>query len=155
MTRRHFKVIALVAAMLAAGCNRGPAPEQSAGETAPAAPAAPAAPTGIAPATELVVNTVESVMVTRPQEAPQSVIIQASGTVPSSGWTEAKLVPLDEKDVSVRSFRFVATSPADGKLAGGTEAIEAQVEFEMMPADVATIRVVAGTNEVSAFLPPS
>ena len=84
-----------------------------------------------------------------------SVIIQASGTVPSSGWTEAKLVALDDKDPSVRSFRFVAVSPMSGKLEGGTEAIEAQIEFEMMPADVATIRVVAGTNEVSAFLPPS
>jgi hypothetical protein len=154
MNRSHVKVLALLAAIFAAGCNRGPAPEDAA-QTAPAAPAAPAAPPGIAPATELTVNTIESVMVTRPQDAPLSVIIQASGTVPSSGWTDAKLIPLDDKDAAVRSFRFVATSPSDGKLTGRTEAIEAQLQFEMMPAEVATIRVVAGTNEVSAFLPPS
>src|SRR3954467_8892245 len=143
------------AAVLAAGCNRSPAPEQSTVQTAPAAPAAPAPPPGVAPATELAVGTVESVMVTRPQDAPQSVIIRASGTVPSSGWTDAKLVAMDDKDPAVRSFRFVAVSPADGKLAGGTEAIEAELQFDTMPPEVATIRIVAGTNEVSAFLPPS
>ena len=146
----NAKVIGAYALVLSlAACGRG-GEEQDAAAPPPPPPPAAAAPPPLAPNTELTVRTVESVVVTRPMEAPESVIIQVTGTVPSSGWTDAKLVPIDGSDASVRSFTFVATSPAQPQ--GGTEAIEAQLQIEDMPTDVGSIRVVAATNEVSAFL---
>ena len=155
MKRSNVKVVSvLFAALLLAACNRDAAEEPNAANAPPVAAPAPAAAPAIAPSTELTVRTVESVVVTRPQDAPNSVIIQVSGTVPSSGWTDAKLVPVAGSDNSIRSFNFVATSPAEASPTGGTEAIEAQLQIEEMPADVGSIRVVAATNEVSAFISP-
>src|SRR5688572_3865244 len=149
MTGRRFKVLALMAAILLWGCNRdAPAPQEAA-EAPLAAPQAPA----VAPSTELAVRTVESVSVSRPQDAPDSVFIQASGTVPSTGWSDPKLVPVDDADPSSRSFNFVATSPASPDADDLTEAVEANLQIETLPAEVKTIRIVSSTNAVSAFLP--
>jgi hypothetical protein len=100
----------------------------------------------------MAVNTVESVMVTRPRDAPASVSIMASGTVLSQGWTDAKLLPLDDTngDTSIKSFTFVATSPATPVAGSSLQPIEAQLQIDSLPADVKAIRIVSATNEVSA-----
>jgi hypothetical protein len=149
MTVRSFKALAVTAAILLCGCNRdAPAPQEVA-----EAPAAPAAAPAVAPSTEVAVRTVESVMVTRPQDAPDSVVIQVSGTVPSTGWSDPKLVPADDSDPASRSFNFVATSPATPDADDVMEAVEAHLQLDTLPAEVKTIRIVSSTNAVSAFLP--
>jgi hypothetical protein len=148
MTGRSLIFLALAAAVALYGCNRdAPAPQEVA--EAPVAPAAPV----VAPSTEMTVRTVESVMVTRPQDAPDSVVIQVSGTVPSTGWSDPKLVPVDGNDPSSRIFTFVATSPAATDADDVMEAVEANLQLDTLPAEVKTIRIVSSTNAVSAFLP--
>jgi hypothetical protein len=146
--RRNIIVVAAAAILLA--CSReAPAPQ----EVAEPAPAAATQQTVVAPSTELAVRTVESVMVSRPQDAPASVVIQASGTVPTTGWSEPKLVPVEDSDPSSRSFSFVATSPPTTDADDLTEAVEASLQIDTLPPEVKTIRIVSGTNAVSAFLP--
>jgi hypothetical protein len=150
MTGQKIKLLALAGALALFACNReAPAPQDAAEDAAPAAPQAEV----VAPSTEVAVRTVESVMVTRPQDAPDSVVIQASGTVPSTGWSAPKLVPVDDSDPASRSFSFVATSPATTEADDLTEAVEARLQIETLPAEVKTIRIVSSTNAVSAFLP--
>lgn len=154
---RTLPLLAFTAVLLIA-CNRNapnaPAVPPEGQATAPAPSAVPAAPAArvIPPSTETSVNTVESVMVTRPQDAPASVSISASGTVLSSGWTGAKLVPLDDTngDTSIKSFTFVATSPATPQPNASMQAIDVQLQINSLPADVKAIRIVSATNEVSA-----
>ncbi len=151
MSGRHVTIISLLAAsLLLLGCNRDAPADQAAPAPAPA-PAAEA-PAPVAPSTELTVKTVESVMVTRPQDAPDTVVIQASGTVPSGGWTEPKLVPVESEDPTVRSFNFVATSPADAAGGAATEPVQARLHLDTLPEDVTAIRIVSSTNAVQAFL---
>jgi hypothetical protein len=151
MSGRYATFLSLLAAgLLLAGCNRDTPAEQAAEQPAPA-PAAPAQ-TAVAPSTELTVKTVESVMVTRPQDAPDTVVIQVSGTVPSVGWTDPKLVPVESTDPTVRSFNFVATSPADAAAGAAAEPVQARLQLDTLPEDVTAIRIVSATNAVQAFL---
>jgi len=88
---------AFVLALALAGCNQNTA-ETQAPESAPAPiaqtepvaaeppPAAPA-PAPIPPSTEVPVNSVDSVMLSRPEDAPAAMIIRVLGTAASSGWS--------------------------------------------------------------------
>src|SRR5258705_2290843 len=70
-----------------AGCNRNPA-QPPASPQAPAATAPapqPPAPPPIPPATELPLNTVDRVMLSRPPHEPFAIIIHVSGTAVSNG----------------------------------------------------------------------
>jgi hypothetical protein len=103
-----------------------------------------AAETAIPARTELPVTRVESVMISRPDNAPETLVIQVAGSVGSEGWTDAKLVPAEtEPAPTIRSFRFVATSP---------EVIEVRAEFDTFPAEVQTVRILSATNEVMAIV---
>jgi len=104
------------ALIMLAGCNRNPAQTPATPQTPTAtapAPAQPLAPPPIPPATELPVNSVDSVMLSRPQDEPMAIIIHVSGTAVSAGWTGAKLAeePDGGADNSVKTYKFVATSP--------------------------------------------
>src|SRR4030081_3364837 len=110
-------IFAVGAALIVlAGCNRNPAQTPAYPQTptapTPAAPQ-PAAPPPIPPTTELPVNSVDSVMLSRPQDAPMAMIIHVSGTALSPGWTDAKLAeePDGGADNTVKTYKFVATSP--------------------------------------------
>src|SRR5215813_1856813 len=119
MTSRSAKFFFAVAIVLTlAGCNRSPSqqpappPVPAAPEVAPAPAPQPPPPPAIPPATELPLNSVDSVMLSRPQDEPASIIIHVSGTAVSSGWTGAKLAEdPDGGDASVKTYKFVATSP--------------------------------------------
>jgi len=153
---------AFVLALALAGCNQNTA-ESQAPESAPAPiaqtepvaepPPAAAAPAPIPPSTELPVNSVDSVMLSRPQDAPAAMIIRVLGTAASSGWSLPKLEPMADagSDASVASYQFVATSPeASDDANTAAEQIETELRVEALPPDVTTIRIVSATNEVSA-----
>ncbi len=149
-----------VLALAAAGCNQNTAETQAPPEQAPApvataeppAPPPPAAPAPIPPSTETQVNTIDSVMLSRPSDAPSAMIIRVLGTTASAGWTLAKLEPMEgSSDASVMSYQLLATSPEaadDGNTA--PEQIITELRVEALPPEVTTIRVVSATNEVSA-----
>ncbi len=145
-------LLAITMCIAVAACGRdAAAPEAS---TTPAPDAAPAVPGIVPPATETAVARVESVMVSRPQEAPHSIRIQASGIVGTRGWSGARLVPIENVEGGkTRSFNLVAMSPATGQGAGPTEIVEAELQLDMLPNGTEMIRVVGATNEVSAFMP--
>ena len=151
---RAFSGIAIAAVLLSA-CNQNtanaPAPAAET-ETTPPGAATPTPAAASPPSTQMAVNTVESVMVTRSQDAPTTVMISASGTVLSLGWTDAKLVPIEDTngDTSIKSFTFVATSPATPEAASSVQPIDAQLQVDALPTDVKAIRIVSATNEVAA-----
>jgi glucose/arabinose dehydrogenase len=138
-----------------AGCNRNPAqtpaPAQVPAVAMPAAPQPPAPPP-IPPATELPVNSVDSVMLSRPQDEPMAIIIRVSGTALSPGWTDAKLAEAPDVggDNTIKTYKFVATSPPMPEANRNAQPIEAEIRVDSLPADIKTIRIVSGTNEVSA-----
>ena len=149
-------IFAFSAALIVlAGCNRNPAQTPASPETpaatAPATPQPPPPPP-IPPTTELPVNSVDSVMLSRPQDAPMAIIIHVSGTALSSGWTDAKLAeePDGGADNTIKTYKFVATSPEMPDANRAAQPIEAEIRVDALSPDVKTIRIVSGTNEVSA-----
>src|SRR5882757_7865651 len=104
-----------VIGIVLAGCNRNPAQPPASPQTPAATVPAPQppAPPPIPPATELPLNIVDSVMLSRPQDEPMAIIIHVAGTAVSNGWTNAKLAeePDGGADNSVKTYKFVATSP--------------------------------------------
>jgi hypothetical protein len=154
-------VVATMLALAIAGCNRNSADNtqsqtEATGSIQPAAPPPPAetanTPAPIPPSTEVQVDKVTSVMLSRPPKAPDSIIIRAAGAVVSAGWTEAKLVPVEDPNAApnIRIFSFVATSPAMPDDARAIETVEVELTVDMVPAEVKTIRVVSATNMISA-----
>jgi hypothetical protein len=164
MSPARSNVVAAAAVVLVlAGCGQEenvaqtevqePAPPPIENIIEPAAPPPQAAPAPIPLATELPVNTIDSVMLSRPQDAPSALIIRVLGTAASGGWSLPKLEPVEDNgsDASIMSYQFVATSPEasdDTNTAG--ERIEAELRVDSLPPDVTTIRIVSATNEVAA-----
>jgi hypothetical protein len=121
--------------------------------TEPPAPPPPAAPAPIPPSTEVQVNSVDSVMLSRPADAPNAMIIRVLGTTASAGWSLPKLEPMADgsSDASIVSYQLLATSPEAADDANtAPQQIVTELRVESLPPEVTTIRVVAATNEVSA-----
>jgi hypothetical protein len=154
----RFATVAVLALALA-GCNR------NASETAPQAEeapiAAPAEPVAEAPAleqapeippnTETEVSAINSVMLSRPPDAPDAVVIRASGFTATPGWSDPKLMLEEDTsgDTSIRTYRFVATSPETPQT-GEEQPVDTELRIDSLPAEVKTIRIVSATNEVAA-----
>lgn len=81
-----------------------------------------------------------------------TIIIRASGTTVSQGWTDAKLAeePFSGGDNSVRTYKFVAVSPEMPDENRTPQPVEAEIRVDALPPDVKAIRIVSATNEVSA-----
>lgn len=81
-----------------------------------------------------------------------SIIIHVSGTAVSAGWTDAKLAeePDGGADNSVKTYKFVATSPEMPDANRTAQPVEAEIRVDSLGADIKTIRIVSSTNEVSA-----
>ena len=151
-----------VLALAIAGCDQNTeqtkAPEASppapvATAEPPPAPPPPEAPTPIPPSTEVQVNSVDSVMLSRPADAPDAMIIRVLGTTASAGWSFPKLEPMADgsSDASILSYQLLATSPeAVDDANTAPEQIVTELRVDALPPEVTTIRVVAATNEVSA-----
>jgi len=135
-------------AISTASCDSQNAPKTS--ET-PAAPPAQTQ-TALPASSEAPVTAVDSVMITRPQDAPDAVVIAVNGTVNSAGWTDPKLLPVNDTaaEPSIRSYRFVATTPASADVMQTSQPVEALLRIDALPAGVSKIRIVAAENEVSA-----
>ena len=90
-------------------------------------------------------------MLSRPQDAPMAIVIRVAGTVPSAGWTDAKLAEEpDSGDASIKTYKFVATSPEMPSESRAQQPIEAEIRVDALPADVTTIRIVSAMNDISA-----
>jgi hypothetical protein len=158
MASRVLSIAGLVAAILLSGCNRNSQPAQpQPAATAPAAvaPAAPPAapqPPQIPPATEVPVASINSVMLNRPQDAPAALIIDVSGTATSAGWTNPRLTEDTEanSDPSVKTYKFVATSPATEAQDHTQQTIEAELRVDALPPEVKSVRIMSASNEISA-----
>ena len=151
-----------VLAFALAGCNQNTAETQAPDATpAPVAQTEPAttpipevpAPAPIPPSTEVAVNSVDSVMLSRPEDAPSALIIRALGTATSGGWSLPKLQPVTDAgtDASIMSYQFVATSPeASDDANTAAEKLETELRLDSLAPEVMTIRIVSATNEISA-----
>jgi hypothetical protein len=153
----HRALVALAVVLALTGCNRSPqtsapAPAQAPAPAAPAPAPQPPPPAPIPPETELPLNTVDSVMLTRPQDAPMAIIIHVSGSALSPGWTNIRLLEDTENaaDPGVKIYKLVATSPAMPDENRTPEVLETELRVDALPADVMTIRIVSATNEISA-----
>jgi hypothetical protein len=154
-------LFALAFVLVLAGCNQNsgtptrteePLPAQTT-SVSPPAPAAPTTPQPIPPSTELQIAKVQSVVVSRVSDAPGSLIIHASGSVASSGWTDIKLAPVEgdaNGDPRVKMFAFVATSPATPAEVNAPQTVETELRVDDVPPDVRAIRVVSATNAINA-----
>jgi hypothetical protein len=165
MTLATARFVVLAALGLAlASCNQNPQPSQKqsadtqpqantvASNTQAPAPAVPAQPAPIPPSTELPLNSVDSVMLSRPADAPAAVVVRVSGTAPTTGWTEPKLTPVPDagSDTSTMSYQFVATSPKGPEERRVSSPMQAELRIDALSPEVKTIRIVSATNEVSA-----
>jgi hypothetical protein len=149
-----------VLALVLAACNRNQsqqatdtAPAPASAVPAPAAqPPAPPEPAPIPPGTEAAVNSVDSVALSRPADAPDTIIIHVSGMTASMGWTDPKLSLVTEEgsDPTIAIFRFMATSPQNADAGHAAQAIEAELRVASLPPEVKTIRIVSASNEVTA-----
>jgi hypothetical protein len=158
MNSPFHKIIVLAAiALVLAGCNRNPAAQQPASEEAPPVTATPAPPPPppvppIPAATELPLNSVDSVVLSRPADEPAVLLIHVSGTALSPGWTDAKLAEAaeDAGNTAIKTYRLVAISPAMPDENRTPEAMEAELRVESLAPEVTTVRIVSATNEISA-----
>jgi hypothetical protein len=101
----------------------------------------------------MAVNSVDSVMLSRPEDAPDAMIIRVFGTAASSGWSLPKLQPVTDAgtDASIVSYQFVATSPEVIDDANAVaEQLETELRVDSLAPEVMTIRIVSATNEISA-----
>jgi len=91
-------------------------------------------------------------MLNRSQDAPGSLIIDVSGLAPSAGWTNPRLVEDTEakSDATVKTYKFVATSPQNSAQDHQPQAIEAELRVDALPPEVKLIRVISASNEISA-----
>jgi hypothetical protein len=159
-TVRAFGAAVLVLSL--AGCSREQESSTGQQQGDPAVAAAPVpelnaltegkALTALPPATELRIESIQSVMVRRPADAPAAIVIRASGSVASAGWSGARLTPVEDASAAenVRIYSFVATSPetSNGELAPQT--VQTELRVEGVPPEVRTIRIVSSTNAISA-----
>ena len=159
MTTRSPIVIALCAvALLALACNRTPATKTASAPPPSAPPAAPApvtqspypVTTDLSPtkAEERAVASVNTVSLQHP--STDALIIDVSGLVPSAGWTNPRLVPVDdEKERSdTKTYRFVATPP-DSPKGNLALAINARVEVDNIPPNLKFVRIVTAENQTA------
>ena len=158
MASRVLPTAALVAAIVLCACNRNSSPSQpqpaapTPSAAAPAAPPSAPQPPQIPPATEVPVASINSVMLNRPPDAPAALIIDVSGTAPSAGWTNPHLAEDTgaNNDPSVKTYKFVATSPASDEQVHTQQMIEAELRVDALPPEVKSIRVTSASNEISA-----
>lgn len=158
-TALSIRLLPMVLAFaVVAGCNRNSPPAQP--QSAPAAAPAPAArapapvpqPPAIPPGAELPVSSVDSVTLNRAPDSPNALIIDVTGTIPSGGWTNPRLVQdtTATDDPSVQVYKFVATSPNQTSADQMPQMVDAELRIDSLPAQVKTVRVVAGGNQISA-----
>jgi len=102
------------------------------------------------------VMAVDSLTVTPSADQPRRLIVEATGTVNSSGWTQGRLVPrlcTSEPADGFLTLEFVATAP-EGMVLQVLQRISASAEVILRPG-MKGVRVTGATNAVEAGLPQS
>ena len=116
-------------------------------------PASPNLQVPVPPSSEVTIERIESLMISRPSEQPGTVIILASGLVGSGGWSRPRLVPADpDETTDIVSLNFVATSPGQEMRMSEPQPVEARLEMSAFPSAVEMVRIVGATNELTAFV---
>jgi hypothetical protein len=124
-----------------------PAPAAtSAPETTPA----PAAPATTEAAQKKTVYEVVTIDVQIAERQPPFINVTVKGMARTGGWKNVQLEPLPTfaKEVGMRSFKLVGTSP-DGPSTQALTPVTATLKIDPLPDDVKTIRVLGETNEVA------
>ena len=105
------------------------------------------------PSSKAAIRRVEGLMISRPSDQPEAVVIFASGVVDTDGWTEPRLVPINpDETIGTLSFNFVATSPGREIPTRIARPIEARLDIEEFPLGVDIVRIVSASNELTAFV---
>lgn len=105
--------------------------------------------------TEQAVHAIDSIALTYLRDKPHVMMIRVTGTVRTAGWTDAKLLEIRDStgNATVKSYRFVATSPKMRVASRSSQPAAAMLRVESFPLNVKTVRVVAEANEISAAVP--
>ncbi len=100
------------------------------------------------------VYTVDSVILERPAGSPSVIVLKASGTVRTSGWTGAQLQAATTSHASgTFAYDFIATPPPKTAIvAQALLPVEAQLRLVNLPARIKTLRIAAETNQTSVPL---
>ena len=156
--RRVSSVFAAIGFCLAACGQEAPLPAEPLLESAALheeepTPASANLPVQVPPSSEVIIERIESLMISRPSEQPGTLIILASGLVGSRGWSRPRLVPADPDEATdTVSLNFVATSPEQEMRMSDPQALEARLEMPLFPSEVEVVRIVGATNELTAFV---
>jgi hypothetical protein len=163
---RASTMIVLACAVALAGCGRSSDvtadTERSAPEADVPPQVAPHADTpasalysmsGVATVTERSVEIVNSVTVRHPTNAPEALVIRATGVVASPGWWNPRLVPVGNgsPDPAVLRYKFVATPP-DEEETGAANAVHVQLRVDNVSPEVKTVEVASSTNNVAVIV---
>ena len=91
-------------------------------------------------------------MLNRPPDAPAALIIDVTGTTASPGWSNPHLAEDTGagNDPSVKSYKFVATSPGSAAPNGTPQMVDTELRVDSLPPEVKSIRVISASNEISA-----
>lgn len=145
-----FLLVAVCAAGLA-GCDNPPKTNATAAsQTQGPVPSPNNAQTAPQPIVgEQPVYTVSSVIISRPEPGSKDVVVRATGSARSGGWTEPKLEPVPGDAPDARSYRFVATAPGGPATSAITD-IEVEARISNLPDSVKTIRVIGESNAIAA-----
>ena len=91
-------------------------------------------------------------MVRRTASSPGAIVVRASASVASAGWTGARLAPVEARDANerIRVFSFVATSPEMPGKDRFPQTMETEIRVDDVRPEMRTVRVVSATNAISA-----
>ena len=130
-----LSTLALGAAVLLAGCNQNSQPSSAQAVTPKP------------------VYTVDAVTLERPGSTA-AVVIKASGTVRTSGWTDTKLeAETNASPSDTMTYTLVATPPPkDTNVTQAMQPVEATLRVDNLPPEVKTVRVIAETNQTDAAM---
>jgi hypothetical protein len=98
------------------------------------------------------VYTVDSVTLERPADFPNALIVKASGTVRTSGWSNGQLMAAHTAVApDTVTYKFVAVPPPkDTNSTQAAQPIDATVRLDHLAPEVKAVRVVAETNQTTS-----
>jgi len=112
----------------------------------------------VTPPNSSLVNTVETVQLIQSGSLPPQLTVSASGTVVTTGWTNAKLEPyvyIQAPPDGIYDFSFTATPPpSTGVVADVITPIKAEYVYPTIPDGLKGVRIHAANNIIEELLNP-
>jgi hypothetical protein len=139
MRMNSIKALAFTAAMLMAGCDQSGSKSNAAATDA------------LQP-----VYTVDAVTLERPANSPSALVVKASGTVRTSGWSGGQLLPTDTAGTpDIVTYKFVAVPPPkDTNSTQAAQPIDATLRIDYLAPEVKTVRVATPATTPNQSQPP-